>query len=123
MVISVVFPAISGNLTPGLGVGLIVAANSRATKSATGCRDNIDTYLLTRFSPRWVPLVVDMSAEWRPLIDPARRHARAPPHPRDPVGVLVGDKVAHHSHRDVHQERRPHGDGARRRKEPRERQQ
>src|SRR5260370_5308350 len=98
MVISVVRPAISRKRTPVFGVGLIVAANRRATVSATGCRDSIDTNLLNALSaPDQYP-----SAERRPLIDSSRPCARRPPHPCDPVGVLLGDEVAHHSHRDLH---------------------
>jgi hypothetical protein len=43
MAIIVVRPSISGKRTPGLGAGLMAAANTRATASATGRVDRIDT--------------------------------------------------------------------------------
>src|SRR5262245_36807621 len=82
MLISVVSPGISGNRTAGLAEGLTAAADIRATMSATGRRDSIDTNLVTLMNAdQYRVLVTGQLNGGRSSIrrdaTPAARHTRA----------------------------------------------
>jgi hypothetical protein len=63
------------------------------------------------------------STEGLAAVQDSRAVARRAPHPRHPVGVLVGDQVAHHPHRQTHQPPRAHRHRPGQRQEARQRQQ